>query len=258
LRLVDSDAKNSNRRGRCPWRRAAWPGEDPLGKEIRHDLVLLPDDVDTRRVVGVVSDFRYYALERAPEPQMYVPHAQSPWPAMHLLVRASSDPVSLQAEVRRILRGLDADVPLAPLAALDEVSEAVVAAPRLRARLLAGFAVAAALLAAIGLYGVVSLSVASRTREIGLRVALGAGRGEVVALVVGQALRLALVGAACGALGAALSARFLSSLLFGVGPFDPSSYGWMGGTLLAIALLASYLPARNALDVDPVAALRAE
>ncbi len=238
--------------------RAAWPGEDPLGKEIRHDLVLLPDDVDTRRVVGVVSDFRYYALERVPEPQMYVPHAQSPWPAMHLLVRASSDPASLQADVRRILRGLDADVPLAPLAALDEVSQAVVAAPRLRARLLTGFAGAAALLAAIGLYGVVSFSVASRTREIGLRVALGAGRSQVVALVVGQALRLALVGAALGALGAALSARFLSSLLFGVSPFDPSSYGWMGGTLLAIALLASYPPARKALDVDPMTALRAD
>jgi len=100
--------------------------------------------------------------------------------------------------------------------------------------------------------------VASRTREIGLRVALGAGRSQVVALVVGQALRLALVGAALGALGAALSARFLSSLLFGVSPFDPSSYGWMGGTLLAIALLASYVPARKALDVDPIAALRAD
>ena len=99
---------------------------------------------------------------------------------------------------------------------------------------------------------------ASRTREIGLRVALGAGRSQVVALVVGQALRLALVGAALGALGAALSARFLSSLLFGVSPFDPSSYGWMGGTLLAIALLASYVPARKALDVDPIAALRAD
>lgn len=236
--------------------RAAWPGEDPLGKEIRHDLILLPDDVDARRVVGVVSDFRYYALEREPEPQMYVPHAQTPWPAMHLLVRASSDPASLQAEVRRVLRGLDADVPLAPLAALDEVSQAVVAAPRLRARLLTGFAGAAALLAAIGLYGVVSFSVASRTREIGLRVALGAGRSQVVGFVVGQALRLALVGAALGALGAALTARFLSSLLFGIGPFDPSSYGWMGGTLLAIALLASYLPARKALDVDPMSALR--
>jgi len=238
--------------------RTAWPGEDPLGKEVRHDLVLLPDDVGVRHVVGVVSDFRYYALEREPEPQMYVPHAQSPWPAMHLLIRTTSDLVSLQTEVRRILGELDADVPLAPLSALDDVSDAVVAAPRLRARLLSGFAGAAALLAAIGLYGVVSFSVASRTREIGLRVALGAGRSEVVTLVVGQALRLALVGAALGALGAALSARYLSSLLFSVRPFDPWSYGWMGGALVAIALLASYLPARKALAVDPTAALRAD
>lgn len=238
--------------------RAAWPDEDPLGKEIRHDLVLFPEDAGRRRVVGIVSDFRYYALERDPEPQMYVPHGQAPWPSMHLLVRASADPVSLHKQVREILEGLDADVPLAPLAALADVSEGVVAAPRFRARLLTGFAGAAALLAAIGLYGVVSFSVASRTREIGLRVALGAGRNEVVALVVGQALGLALAGAGLGALGAALSARFLSSLLFGIGPFDPWSYSSMAGTLLLVAAFASYLPARRALAVDPTAALRAD
>jgi hypothetical protein len=238
--------------------RRAWPGEDPLGKEIRHDLILLPDDAGARRVVGVVSDFRYYALEQEPEPQMFLPHAQSPWPEMHVLVRASSDPASLQAQLRGILVRLDADVPLAPLAALDDVSQAVVAAPRLRARLLTGFAGAAALLAAIGLYGVVAFSVAARTREIGLRIALGAGRSELLTLVVGQALRLALVGAGLGGLGAALSARFLSSLLFGVDPFDPSSYLCMGGALVAIALVASYLPARRALGVDPIAALQAD
>jgi putative ABC transport system permease protein len=238
--------------------RRAWPGEDPLGKEIRHDLILLPDDAGARRVVGVVSDFRYYALEQEPEPQMFLPHAQSPWPEMHVLVRASSDPASLQAQLRGILVRLDADVPLAPLAALDDVSQAVVAAPRLRARLLTGFAGAAALLAAIGLYGVVSFSVAVRTREIGLRIALGAGRSELLTLVVGQALRLALVGAGLGGLGAALSASFLSSLLFGVGAFDPWSYLCMGGALVAIALVASYLPARRALGVDPIAALQAD
>ena len=238
--------------------RAAWPGEDPLGKEIHHDLILLPEDADRRRVVGVVSDFRYYALEREPEPQMYVPHGQSPWPSMHLLIRASSDPASLHAEVREILRRLDADVPLAPLAAIAGVSERAVAAPRLRARLLTGFAAAAALLAAIGLYGVVSFSVAARTREIGLRVALGARRKEVVTLIVGQALKLALAGAGLGVLGAALSTRWISSLLFGVGPFDPWSYASMAGTLLLVAVLASYLPARRALAVDPTTALRAE
>ncbi len=238
--------------------KAAWPGEDPLGKEIHHDLVLLPDDADRRRVVGVVSDFRYYALEREPEPQMYVPHGQSPWPSMHLLVRASGDPASIHSEVREILRGLDADVPLAPLAPVAEVGEGVVAAPRLRARLLTGFAAAAAFLAAIGLYGVISFSVASRTREIGLRVALGARRKEIVSLVVGQALELALVGGGLGFLGAALSTRWISSLLYGVGPFDPWSYGSTAGTLLLVAVLASYLPARRALAVDPTTALRAE
>jgi hypothetical protein len=238
--------------------KAAWPGEDSLGKEIRHDLVLLPDDAGSRRVVGVVSDFRYYALEGEPEPQMYLPHGQSPWPSMHLLVRATSDPALLHAELREILRTLDADVPLAPLAPLAEIGEGVVEAPRFRARILGLFAGAAALLAAIGLYGVVSFFVTSRTREIGVRVALGARRSEIVSLIVGQALRLTLAGAGLGVLGAAVSTRFLSSLLFGVGPFDPWSYGSMAGTLLSIAVLASYLPARRALAIDPRTALRAD
>jgi len=238
--------------------RAAWPGGDPLGKEIHHDLVLLPDDASRRRVVGVVSDFRYYALEREPEPQMYVPHGQSPWPSMHLLIRASADRDSLHAQVREIVRDLDADVPLAPLASIADVGQGVVAAPRLRARLLTGFAAAAAFLASIGLYGVISFSVASRTREIGLRVALGARRDEVVSLVVGQALRLALAGGGLGLLGAALSTRWISSLLYGVGPFDPWSYASTAGTLLLVAALASYLPARRALAVDPTTALRSE
>jgi putative ABC transport system permease protein len=177
---------------------------------------------------------------------------------MHLLVRASRDPASLDAEVREILRELDADVPLAPLASVADVGRGVVAAPRLRARLLTGFAAAAAFLAAVGLYGVISFSVASRTREIGLRVALGARRKEVVSLVVGQALGLALAGSALGVVGAAFSTRWVSSLLYGVGRFDPWSYGSTAGTLLLVAALASYLPARRALAVDPTTALRAE
>lgn len=238
--------------------KAAWPGEDPLGKEVRHDLILLPDDAGARRVIGVASDFRYYALEREPEPSLYIPHAQSPWPSMHLVVHAFADPVSLHARTREILRELDADVPLPPLSPLSSLSDGAVAAPRLRARLLTGFAAAAAFLAALGLYGVISFSVASRTREIGLRVALGARRREVLGLVVGQALKLAFWGGILGVLAAALSTSFLGSLLFGVGPFDLWSYGSMAGALLFVAAIASYLPARRALDVDPTTALRSE
>jgi putative ABC transport system permease protein len=237
---------------------AAWPGEDPLGKELKHDLILLPDDAGTRRVVGVTSDFRYYALEREPEPSLYVPHGQSPWPSMHLLIRSSADPVSLHAQTRDILRSLDSDVPLPPLSPVSGLSERAVSEPRMRARLLTGFAAVAAFLASLGLYGVISLSVASRTREISLRVALGAGRRDVLDLVVGQALKLAFAGAFLGVLAAAFSARFLSSLLYGVGPFDPVSYAAMAGMLLLIALLASCLPAWRALAVDPASVLRGD
>jgi putative ABC transport system permease protein len=236
--------------------RAAFPEEDPLGREIRHDLVLLPEDARARRVVGVVSDYRYYALEREPEPSIYVPYGQSPWPAMHLLVRASADPSSLQERIRETLRSLDPDLPLASLSSLEDVRGAALAAPRLRARLLSGFALAAAVLAALGLYGVVSHSVSVRTREIGLRVALGAREREVFGLVLGQALKLAVSGALIGVIAAALSMRALSTLLFGVEPFDPASYAAMAVLLILVAVGASYLPARRALAIDPARALR--
>ncbi|MGH9335333.1 MAG: ABC transporter permease, partial [Vicinamibacteria bacterium] len=123
---------------------SAWPGEDPIGKHLKHDLTLLPDEENgARRVVGVVSDFRYYALEREPEAQMYVPHAQSPWPQMHLLIRASSDPAALDTAVRDALREMDPEVPLLPLRELVEVAKGVMAPARARAGLLASFAAAA-------------------------------------------------------------------------------------------------------------------
>jgi hypothetical protein len=192
--------------------RTAWPGEDPLGKEVRHDLVLFPDDVGVRRVVGVVSDFRYYGLEREPEPQMYVPHAQSPWPAMHLLIRATSDPVSLQTEVRRILRA-DADVPRRSHPRLIICRRRYGAA--VCGRLLTGFAVASPPCSRrSGLRG----RVVFRSLRIGRRPGSPSARqlrvgSEVVTLVVGQALR-SRRGAASGALGAASLGMVPSSLLF--------------------------------------------
>jgi putative ABC transport system permease protein len=175
---------------------------------------------------------------------------------MHLLVRTTIDSASLQGRVRETLRSLDPDLPLAPLQPLEEARGAALAAPRLRARLLSGFALAAAILAAMGLYGVVSHSVASRTREIGLRVALGARRREILGLVLGQALKPALCGALVGVVAAALSMRALSSLLFGVAPFDAGSYAAMAVLLMLVSLAASYLPARRALAIDPTSALK--
>jgi predicted permease len=237
----------------------SWPGEDPLGNYVTHDLKLLPDDGPSRRrVVGVVSDSRYYSIDGEPEPSMYIPHAQSPWPAMHLLVRASSSASSLQSFLREILRRLDGDVPVPALGELAAVTDAVLAPPRWRARLLTAFASCAALLAGIGLYGLVSSTVSRRTREIGLRVALGAGRREVITLVVSESLRIALAGAVLGLSLGLVAARWMASLLFGVSPIDPVSYGLTGATLLGVAALASYFPARRAARLDPIAALRAE
>jgi putative ABC transport system permease protein len=236
----------------------AWPEQDPLGKRLTHDLVLLPDDASSRVVVGVVSDFRYYALDREAEPQMFVPHAQSPWPSMYLLMRASSDPIALHRTLRSTIARMDGDVPVAALGELSGVTSKAISAPALRARVLTGFAAVAALLAALGLYGVMSFSVSRRTREMGLRVALGAGRRELVALVLAQGLKLSLAGAVLGVAGAAAATRWVSSLLYGISPFDPTSYAVTCLALVAVALFASYLPARRAAAVDPSVSLRAD
>ena len=236
----------------------AWPGQQPLGKRLTHDLVLLPGDSDTRVVVGVVSDFRYYALDREAEPQMFVPHAQSPWPVMYLLIRASSDPIALHRTLRETIAAMDREIPVAAPGELSKVTAGAMAAPGLRARVLTGFGTVAAVLAALGLYGVMSFSVSRRAREMGLRLALGARRREVVALVLGRAMKLSLAGALLGMAGAAATARWMGSLLYGVSPFDPGSYALVSIFLVAVSLLASYLPARRAAAVDPVISLRAD
>ena len=231
---------------------------DPLGRRLTHDMTLPPGEPGEREIVGVVGDVRHFSLGEAPEPQIYVPHGQSAWPSMHVLVRGAGDAATMAPAVRAAVKALDPEIPVPPIESLDSVARSALAQPRLQTTLLALFAGVALAVACLGLYGLVAYSVACRTREIGVRLALGAGRREVVRLVVGEGMGLTLLGLGLGLCGAAAAARVLSSLLFGTGPLDPLALTAASGLLALVALLACWLPARSASRIDPLAAMRAE
>ena len=177
---------------------------------------------------------------------------------MELAVRTSADPVRLAAAVVAAVHELDKNQPVAHIETLDRVVSASLAQPRFNTLLLAAFAALALLLAVVGIYGVISYSVAIRTKEIGIRMALGATRADVLRLAIGHGMRLAVAGAAIGLAGALILARLMSSLLYGVRPGDPLPYLAAFAALVSVALLSSYMPARRATTVGPVAALRQE
>ena len=213
-------------------------------------------------VVGVVGDAALESLTDPRFPQVFSPHAQGVQGGaagnMELAVRTSSDPLSLVAALRNQVHELDKDQSVADIRTLDQVVSASLAQPRLNTLLIASFAALALLLAGIGIYGVISYSVALRTREIGIRTALGAERGDVLKLVVKHGITLALTGAAIGVVGGLVLTRLMSSLLYGVQPSDPPTFLVVFLVLFSVALLASYIPARRATKVDPMVALRYE
>jgi predicted permease len=227
-------------------------GTDPLTQRIR----VASGDTVFRAVAGVVGDVRQESLGGTIRPEAYVAHAQLPVNGMAFAVRVAGDPLGLVRAVRREVHALDPALPVEGFRTVDEVVAASVAQPRFYTVLLAIFAAVALALAAIGIFGVVSYGVAQRTREIGVRMALGADPRRVRASVVGGALALAAAGMALGLAGALAGTRLLGSLLFGVGAADPLTYAAVGAILLATAALAGYLPARRATRVDPVSALR--
>ena len=233
---------------------------DPIGKRI-----CMGEDASKGpwlTVVGVVGDAALQSLTDPRFPQVFSPHAQGveggPAGNMELALRTSSDPVSLAGAVGNAVHELDKDQSVANIQTLNQVVSASLAQPRLNTLLLAGFAALALLLAAIGIYGLMSYSVELRTREIGIRMALGAERVDVLRLVVRRGMILALAGAAIGLVGALILARLLSSLLYGVQPSDPPTYVAVLVVLVGMALFASYIPARRATKVDPMVALRHE
>ena len=208
------------------------------------------------QVVGVVADVHDVGPTRPPRATIYLPHAQVPVPTMRVVARTSGDPSAVIGSMRAIVSGLDPDLPLFQVQTMADVASAAVAQPRLLALVITIFAATAVVLATLGLYGVLAHAVSQRTREIGIRMALGARRAEVVRMVVGQAGRLTALGIASGVLMAAASSRLLAGLLFSVSPSDPVTYVAVVAGLAVVALVAAWLPAYRASRINPVQALR--
>jgi putative ABC transport system permease protein len=208
-------------------------------------------------VIGVVGDIRSTTLNQE-SPAMYYPAAARVWPRMDVVVRADGDPETLLPAIRQKVHELDAQLPLSNISTMEQWVSNTAAQPRLNAQLLAVFAGVALLIAAIGIYGVLAFSVNQRTREIGLRMALGAQPEGVLRLVVGEGMVLALGGVGIGLVAAAALSRTLSSLLFEVPERDPATFAGVAVMLLLVALVACVMPARRASRVDPLIALREE
>ncbi len=231
-----------------------WPNEDPIGKRIR----LGDPDGPLRTIVGIVSDVCQQGLDDHPVTQAYLPHAQSAGSPMTLVVRASVDPAGLTAAVRAEIRAVDAGLPVYQIATMRQLISTSVAQRRFTLLLVGVFAALALFVTAIGIYGVISYSVAQRKLEIGIRMALGARRHDVIKLVFGQGFRLLLLGLSLGVAGALALTRVLENLLFQTNTRDPLTFMLVTVTLCAAATIACWLPARRAVKVDPMAALRQE
>jgi putative ABC transport system permease protein len=231
-----------------------FPDESALGQRI---LIGYPAD-SSREIVGIVGDVKDSDLAARQSAQIYVPFVQNPFWAADIAVRSHGRPSALSGALREQIRAIDAAMPIADVLPMEEVIASSMAQPRFRTTLLSLFGAAALLLAAIGIYGVLAYTVAQQTREIGIRMALGAHPARVLRLVLGRGLRLAGAGTAIGVLAALLLTQLLSSLLFDVSATDPLTFAAVAVLLLGVALLACYVPARRAMRVDPMVALRYE
>lgn len=231
-----------------------WPGIDPIGRRLSFGS---EDDPGWITVVGVAGDVRHQALATAPSPMLYIPMRQNALPLMTLLVRSEAGPGAVASAVRSVVRRLDPELPVGEAGTFASAVARSLGGPRLRATLLSGFAAAALLLAAIGVYGLLSYSVVRRKREIGIRLALGATPGQVRGAVIAEGMKLALLGIALGVPLAVALSRLISAQLFAVRPTDPVTLAAVALLLGAVALAACWLPARRA-AIDPVTALRAE
>ena len=237
--------------------RMFWPDADPIGRMVRAHVTLDDQEVNVeRRIVGVVGDFRHRNLEQAPQPFLYMPFQQYATVSMYVYLRSSGKPEALAAPLRDVVKQLDPNVLVYRIATLEGMISDTVAEDRFAAVLIAAFALVAAILSCVGIYGVIAFSVAERTNEIGVRMALGATAARVRTMVLRETAVLAATGLGIGLLGSFWLSRLLQGLLHGVTPTDPATFGAMALLLLLMAFLAAAIPARRATRVDPAQALR--
>jgi predicted permease len=236
--------------------RRIWPGESPIGKRITARLSFA--GVTTREVVGVVGDVRQGGLHDRPVPAYYVPHRQVPFGSMTIIARTTADAASAVPSIQRAIWSVNPRLSFAGVETLDGLLRETLAPRRFTLTLLSTFAVVAIALASIGLYGLVSFSVAQRTTEIGIRMALGAGASSVLALVMRHGLTIAWAGLACGIASALVLSRYIATMLFGVEPTDPATFAVLSIVVVAVSALACYVPARRAARLDPIRAIRVE
>ena len=232
--------------------RKIWPGQDGLGRKVEngHDPPM--------EVVGITPDIRSTSLEKDPVSIMYIPYWQRPQPVGSLLVRTAMEPTGMAAALRRLVWDADAEVPIREMRTLEQVMAESVAGRRFQVLLIGLFAAAALSLAAIGTYGVVAYAIGRRRAEMGIRMALGANREDVLRLVLLQGMAPVAVGLAAGALGALALGKYVASMLFDVSPRDPLAFAAAAAVLLAVSVAACLLPARRAMQVNPIEALRFE
>jgi len=238
--------------------RDLFPGQDPVGKRFingRPDPARKPVWIT---IVGVVDDTRMYGLANPSRLEVYRPLVQGSPDEMDLIVKSRIEPASLTSSIRGVLASIDRDQPISSISTMDQLVQQSVGSRRVTLVLLGLFSGLALLLSGIGIYGVISYSVAQRTREIGIRMALGAGQEEVMKMILLQGARIAAAGLIIGMLAAFGLTRYLATLLFSVSPGDPSTFAMVALVLALVALLACYIPARRTLRVDPMTALRYE
>jgi putative ABC transport system permease protein len=234
--------------------RKYWGEEDPLGQRLRFA------GPTWRTVVGVVGDVLHEGLDGATRPEMYMPVQQAAniESGPTIVLRTALDARAAAAELRSAVAAIDRSLPVDRIEPMDNLVAGSVAQPRFRAAILAAFSLLALVMASIGIYGVMSYLVVQRTREFGIRLSVGATRGDVLRLVLGRAAGLIAIGTCVGLAGAAGLARFVATLLFGTTPLDPLTFAAVPILLASVALAASYLPARRATRIDPMVALRHE
>ena len=238
--------------------RQYWPAEDPLGQVVSIGVSVSENEPTEWEIVGIVGNVKHFSLDTEPVPEMYVPHAQQPWTSMTLVARSQSDPRALIDPIRSQVLAVDHDQPVSNIRTMGEVVASSIAQQRFYMLLLSLFAVMALVLAAVGIFGVMSYSVTERTREIGIRMALGAQTRDVLRFIVGQGVMLAMIGVVIGLAGALLLTQFMAKMLYEVKAFDPVTFIVISLLLVGVALLACYIPARRATKVDPMVALRYE